>query len=103
VARVPRDGLSALDLRTGAPDPDWNPRLTVGSVLKLELVGSQLYVGGSFTAVDDHPRTALAVLDAQSGELEPSWVPPKTTQYILALALSRQAVFAGGSEEQPSR
>ena len=99
-----RDGVAALDERTGAVDEGWNPEIEGGSgpgggsVLKLEVVGNRLYVGGSFQSVDGEDRNGFAAVDAESGRLLPTWSPPQTTRYVLALALSGSSLFAGGAE-----
>jgi hypothetical protein len=104
VGTAARDGVAALNASTGAVDERWQPEiddrsvLKGGAVLKLELVGNRLYVGGAFKSVDGESRNGFAALNADNGLLLPMWNPPQTTRYVLALALSGSSLFAGGAE-----
>jgi PQQ-like domain len=74
---VPRDGLAALDARTGrvlpwrAPSPTVDPIPVVDAVA---VVGSRLYIGGPFSTIGGKPRPAIAALRARDGALLP-WEP----------------------------
>jgi hypothetical protein len=65
----PRNGVAALDPRTGALERGWKPARGSHDVLRLALSGSRLYLGGS---------SGLWALDARSGatlRLPPNHAP----------------------------
>ncbi|HYF45161.1 MAG TPA: hypothetical protein VD926_03055, partial [Acidimicrobiales bacterium] len=64
--------VTRLDARTGAVTPGWDPVVTGGPVRALTLSpdGSRLYLGGSFTSVDQGLRTQyLAAITPATGAL----------------------------------
>jgi trimeric autotransporter adhesin len=72
---VRRRNLAAVDPATGAVDPAFGAVIganhdvdSVASALAAQ--GDELYVGGTFSAVDHRPRSALAAVDAATGRLE---------------------------------
>jgi len=83
---VARDGIAALDPRSGAVDRSWRPARGGGDVLHLALTDSRLYLGG---------LTGLSVLDAQTGavvRLPTNQAPAQ----VLALITSGQRLLAAG-------
>ncbi|HYT39474.1 MAG TPA: PKD domain containing protein, partial [Acidimicrobiia bacterium] len=63
------DKLVKLDGVTGAVDPGFH--VSVKSAVKdIALSGSELYVAGGFTTVDNQPRGGLAAVDATTGALD---------------------------------
>jgi hypothetical protein len=68
----PRNGLAAIDIRTGVAT-NWNPGANA-SVSGLVLDGGTLYACGSFTAIGGQPRSRLAAFDVATGSLT-GWSP----------------------------
>ena len=83
---VGRDGLAALDPRTGAVDPRWKPARGSTDVLHLALTGSRLYLGG---------MSGFRALDAGTGavlRLPPNHAPGE----VLALTVSGRLLLVAG-------
>jgi hypothetical protein len=83
---VARDGIAALDPRSGAVERSWRPAQAGGDVLHLALTNSRLYLGG---------LTGLSALDAQTGtvvRLPPNQAPAQ----VLALVTSGRRLLAAG-------
>lgn len=53
----------------GTVNSTFAPPVINGTVRALQLIGSDLYIGGEFTTVDGNTRNRLAVLDASDGSL----------------------------------
>lgn len=77
VGGVIRNGVAALDLRTGKPTA-WDPRLSGGvpheAVYTVTVQQGTVYVGGLFGRARGVPRTALAAVNAATGE-PTAWHP----------------------------
>ena len=85
---VVRDGIAALNPRSGAVDRTWLPAQGGSDVLHLALTGSRLYLGG---------LTGLSALDAQTGaavRLPPNHAPTQ----VLALIPSGSRLLAAGRD-----
>ncbi|NUR93040.1 MAG: hypothetical protein HOY71_53970 [Nonomuraea sp.] len=87
--------LARIGLADGQEVPGFDPPITRGTVTTLARQGSQLYVGGDFTA----HRTALARLDAATGALDQRFdlkpgspLTPRTKVYALAVHGDRLVV-----------
>jgi hypothetical protein len=83
---VRRDGIAALDPRSGAVDPHWKPARGGKAILRLRVSGSRLYLGG---------MNGLRALDARTGaavHLPQNHAPGE----ILALSLSGRQLLVGG-------
>jgi trimeric autotransporter adhesin len=83
---VARDGIAALDTRSGAVERSWRPAQGGSDVLHLALTGSRLYLGG---------LAGLSALDAQTGtvvRLPPNHAPVQ----VLALITSGRGLLAAG-------
>jgi hypothetical protein len=88
VAGVPRNGIAALDPRTGAIDLRWRPARARRDILDLALVGSRLYLGG---------RAGLYALDARNGVVVP--LPHiASPREILSLAVSGRRLLVTGRD-----
>src|SRR5207249_2894846 len=107
VGGQPRSCIAALDAGTGLATA-WDPSATGGyprgiSVDALEVSGTTVYAGGSFTSIGGQTRNGIAALDATSG-LAAAWNPsvgvgvepsdPDGTIY--ALATRGSTLYAGG-------
>ena len=64
---VPRSHVAAINLKTGNVRP-WKPDVN-GNVFAVEVVGSTVYLGGSFTEVNGVARRNLAAVDRTTGHL----------------------------------
>jgi hypothetical protein len=83
---VARDGVAALDPRSGAVDLRWTPERGSKDVLHLVLAGSRLYLGG---------LSGLRALDARTGavvRLQRNHAPGQ----VLALTLSGRRLLVAG-------
>ncbi len=83
---VARDGIAALDTRSGAVERSWRPAQGGSNVLHLALTGSRLYLGG---------LAGLSALNAQTGavvRLPPNHAPAQ----VLALITSGRWLLAAG-------
>jgi hypothetical protein len=100
---VMRDGLAALDLRTGRPT-NWYPRASShGQEAEIEAIalsGSTVYIGGNFDRLGGKPRTAVGAVNAASAHVT-TWAPKITTGQLVdvgvsALVVSGPNVYLGG-------
>ncbi|MEP6798168.1 MAG: hypothetical protein ABI890_08475, partial [Lapillicoccus sp.] len=72
VAGVARQDLALIDVSTGKPVPSWTPPLdNFGIVNALKLVGSRLYIAGTFTKLDNITHEGLATASSATGALDP--------------------------------
>lgn len=97
-AQVPHDRI------VSANPADWTPHVLDGEVNSIVQVGQTMYVGGSFTEVQEagpgNPilarRNAFA-FDAQTGTVSPDWVPdPDGEVNALKVAADASSVYAVG-------
>lgn len=83
---VARDGIVALNPRSGAVDPSWRPAQGGSDILRLALTGSRLYLGG---------MSGLSALDARTGALVR--LPPNDAPlHVLALTPSGSQLLVAG-------
>jgi WD40 repeat protein len=91
--RVARDGIAALDPRTGdatswqttfqgPPPPDQ------GYIATLAIHDGKLYVGGYFAGVGGQPRNNIAALDLRTAQVEPFNPSPNAVGTVWAFAFS---------------
>lgn len=95
---VPRANLAAVDLSDGSVlsfDPQVGGFSASASVLALELVGADLYVGGDFSWVGGEVRRRLAVVDPVTGRLRPR-LAAEPDDTVLALQRSDGQLLVGG-------
>ena len=64
---APRNHVAAINLKTGKLRP-WKPDVN-GDVFAVEVVGSTVYLGGSFTRVNGVARLNLAAVNRTTGDL----------------------------------
>lgn len=107
----PRINLAAIEAGSGI-STSWSPRATGssstgGQVFALAINGSEVFVGGRFTAVGTEPQKFVAAIDIASGVALPwnpnvsTLIPPAVsttdTAHVYALAKSGLTIYAGGS------
>ncbi len=101
-AAVPRNYAAAVDAVHGY-DTGWNPNPSA-TVLALAIQGATVYLGGSFTTVENangtgtDTRDYAAAVDATTGYDSP-W-NPNVNNPVQALAVSGSTVYLGGSFTQ---
>jgi hypothetical protein len=99
---LPRNGLVALDARTGVPDRHWAPRPPNCPVCRgfaalsgLAISDERVYVSGFFSRFDGVPRNGVVALDPQTGAVDRRWTPARGSQQVLALALAGGRLYLG--------
>jgi len=99
---LPRNGLVALDARTGAPDRRWAPKppncpvcIGFASLSGLAVSDERVYVSGSFSRFVGAPRNGVAALDPRTGAVDRSWRPARGGQGILTIALAGGRLYLG--------
>ena len=106
---VRRNGLAAIDKRTGAlqawnpapvsPTVDWHVSVPA-LVAAMEIRGNVLFVAGSFVKIGGEAREGLAAIDTKSGGVLPwsptpaGWVSPYPNCFMLVL--DQDVMYVGG-------
>jgi hypothetical protein len=97
-----RKKIAALDAATGNATA-WDPNATLGlsntTVYTIAVLGSTVYVGGSFTFIGGQARSKLAALDATTGAAT-AWDPNPTggnSPGVDQLAIAGSTVYVAGS------
>jgi outer membrane protein assembly factor BamB len=83
---VPRNGVAALNPRTGALERGWKPARGSNDVLRLALTGSRLYLGGS---------SGLWALDARTG-VRLSLAPNHAPETVLTITPAGKRLLVAG-------
>lgn len=93
-----RDGIAAIDLRTGQPT-NWHPNvLSLSATTSVDAIAvshSTVYLGGDFDRVGGKTRHLVAAVAAKTGAVMP-WAPTIAGDQVLAIAASGRNVFIGG-------
>ncbi|KRE52802.1 hypothetical protein [Phycicoccus sp. Soil748] len=91
-----RQGVAALDMRTGQLDPTFSAN-TDNEVLDLALStdGTRLFLAGSFLAVRGVSRPRLASVVASTGSVDGVF-KPAVNNSVLSIGTARGWLFAGG-------
>jgi hypothetical protein len=102
VSGLPRNGLVALDARTGALDRRWAPKPPdcpvcrgFASLSGLAVSDKRVYVSGSFSRFNAVPRNGVVALDPRTGAVDRSWRPASGNQGILTIALAGGRLYLG--------
>jgi uncharacterized delta-60 repeat protein len=86
-------------LRTGISgtlDASWTPSVAGGSVYSMAVDNSEVYLGGTFTAINAAPRAGLARLSVSgAGVLDAMWTPTATGATAVILP-QPEGVYLGG-------
>jgi hypothetical protein len=95
VGEQPRNGLAAVDARTGRLE-EWDPALRPAEAEIAALAADRglLYVAGVFSGICGVPRNFVAAVDVASGTTT-SW-NPRPNWFVNALAVGDDAVYLGG-------
>jgi outer membrane protein assembly factor BamB len=91
---VVRHHLAAINEATGAPT-SWNPNVN-GNVQTIRVIGTRVYIGGSFTSVGGRPVRNVAAIDRASGRLAAGFHPAANSA-VNALAASSSTLYLGGA------
>ena len=99
---IRRNGLVALDARTGTPDRRWAPNPPncpvcrgFATLSSLAVSDERVYVSGFFSRFDRVPRNGVVALDPRTGAVDRSWRPARGSRQILALALVSRRLYLG--------
>jgi len=104
VSGLPRNGLVALDARTGTPDPLWAPHPPdcpvcsgFASLYGLAVSAERVYVSGCFSRFDGVSRNGVVALDPRAGAVDRRWRPARGGQVgqVLSLALTGERLYLG--------
>lgn len=91
---VARNHMAAVDLTTGALLP-WDPNAN-GTVRAIRVVGTTVYLGGSFTNVGGIGRQRLAAVATGTGALVTTWTASASGE-VFSLTRQNNTLFVGGS------
>jgi hypothetical protein len=91
---VVRHGLAAIDEATGRPT-SWNPNVN-GRVDVLRVIGTRVYVGGSFTAIGGTGVHNVAAVRRGTGRVASGFRAGANGE-VDALAASSSRLYVGGS------
>jgi hypothetical protein len=95
-----RANLAAVEATSGAAVPTWQAD-TVGAapdVLALAVHGTNLYVAGRYSGIDDAQRRRLAAIDTTTGDVVTGFRPaPNGILKAVAVSADGSKVYAGGS------
>jgi hypothetical protein len=91
-------GIVAFDT-SGVLQETFNPRITGGTVQAIAAIGDRVYLGGTFTQVDDIRRNLLVSLYRVNGGVVPDWdaqIDAAEGNEVSALATAGDTLFVGG-------
>lgn len=93
--------VAALDATTGVAIKTFHPQIQGdgATVFALAVMGSDLYIGGKFTAVDGTPRLNLAAVDLTTGVLDAAvdhQIGVDTTDRIRGMLAADGKVYVAG-------
>lgn len=92
-----RNSLAAIDLET-LTVTSWNPSatgLSTPDVYDIEVSGSDVYVGGTFTYVDGESRSRIAKVNNTDGSVDLAW-NPSSNNSVWEIEVSGSDVYVGG-------
>ncbi len=95
-----RNGIAALDTNSNNALA-WNPSFDpgIGSVIKMAISGSSVYVVGRFSSIGGQNRNHIAALDVTTGNAT-DWNPSASgglpNTFVFDLAVSDSTVYVGG-------
>lgn len=87
--------LIKWDLTTGELFASWKPNIPSGGVNAIKLVGTKLYIGGTFTAIGAITRNRLAAFDEATATLD-AW-DPNANGEVKTIIESNGTLYVGGS------
>lgn len=99
------NNLARFHADTGVGDPTWRPRVTGADMTKTQVyelaaAGGNIWIGGTFGAVDGVARRNLAAVSPDTGVVDPnvdSLVgPSETAGGVRAMLVSDTKVYVGG-------
>jgi trimeric autotransporter adhesin len=103
VAGLKRNGLLAVDARSGRPDRRFAPQVPNCSVCKgfavlygLAVSNRRLYITGDFGRVGGVRRNGVAAVDPRTGAVDAGWEPGRGGRDIFRLVLVGSRLYLGG-------
>ena len=91
---VVRNHLAAINVSTGAPTP-WNPNVN-GPVRVIRVIGTRVYIGGSFTSVGGRRVRNVAAVGVTGGRPVRGFAA-SANGAVNALAASNTTLYVGGA------
>jgi hypothetical protein len=95
------NNVAAIDVATGTPIRKWHPSVTNGNaateVRALAVMNRQVYIGGTFNAVDGQTRRNLAAVRVNKGKVS-SFAPTVggSTSVVYTILPSDSRLYIGG-------
>lgn len=95
---VPRRNLMAINVATGALDPDFKPEPS-GTIngLAVSADGTRIFVGGGFGTIGGLKRKNLAAVDATTGKAISGWKADAIGGKVESVVAGNGRVYAGGA------
>ncbi|WP_170932507.1 MBG domain-containing protein [Belliella buryatensis] len=94
---LPRLGIAHI-FSDGTLDLEWDPKMSSGAVVNsIVVLGSDIYVGGSFSMVGGQTRNNLVKLNKTTGEVDLDWDPNITGGAVNTIVVSDGDIYVGGS------
>lgn len=88
---------NSLDLAWN-PNVKYEPMLGLGGIFTMTISENLLYIGGTFSHINNQERNSLAAINLVTGEVD-SWQPKFGTQYIYInkLDIKNKTLYLGGN------
>ncbi len=97
---VTRNHVAAIDMTTGNVLP-WNPNVT-GTVYSILPSGSNVYLGGSFTAVGGATHKNIALVNNTTGAVVPTFAnTSRPNKAVRAMVIANGNLYLGGAFTSP--
>jgi outer membrane protein assembly factor BamB len=93
-ATVTREHLAAIKESTGKPT-SWNPNVN-GPVHAIRVIGTRVYVGGSFSSIGGHAARNVAAVSRSTGKVVTTF-RGSTNGDVDAMAASSTRLYIGGN------
>ncbi|MCX6388641.1 MAG: hypothetical protein NTX07_07930, partial [Solirubrobacterales bacterium] len=100
---VTRNYAAKVDTTNGTVDGTWNPNVSGGYVKTISVLGSNVYLGGTFYGANsingNTTRNYAAKVDTTNGTVDGTW-NPNVNETVYVIMASGSNVYLGGSFTQ---